>query len=40
MASGSPSVKITNSEWAYPEQPLMEVNGQQMFKPRYFSYYA
>ena len=40
MASGSPSVKITNSEWAYLEQPLMEVNGQQMFKPRYFSYYA
>ena len=40
MAAGSPSVKITNSEWAYPEQPLMEVNGQQMFKPRYFSYYA
>jgi hypothetical protein len=40
MASGSPTVRITKSEWASLEQPLMEVNGQQMFKPRYFSYYA
>jgi len=40
MASGKPSVKITSSEYAYLEQPLMEVNGHKMFTPRYYSYYA
>lgn len=40
MTSGKPSIKISSCSWAYLEKPIMEVNGQKMFKPAYFSSYA